>query len=79
MPEPVKRKVYTGHYLAHARHMVRLFVELSKYDVGLEPTNRYYAEGIAAYAQKAINRAEALADAYIFKDGSTEPPIPSIT
>lgn len=77
MSGPLKRKIYTGRYLSDAHHLVRLLVEIAKYDTGLTDEQRYYKDAtITNKAQGTINRAEALMDAYIFQDGHTEPPVP---
>lgn len=78
MAKVVKRKIYTGKYLAAAHHLVRELVEIKKYDAGLDPPQQFYKDAnITNKAQHTIDRAEALMDAYIFKDGHTEPPIPA--
>jgi hypothetical protein len=81
MPKPEgTAKVYTGVYLENAHHLVRLLVEIKKYDKGLKDTQQFYFNDLMTNtAQRTINRAEALIEAFIYPDGTTVPPIPSET
>jgi hypothetical protein len=77
MPEEVKRKIYTGRYLANLRHIVSLLERMELYDEGLELDFRFYKDPtLRAKADDTIDRANALAKAYILKDGTTDISIP---
>lgn len=82
MPPPLssdprkKRRLYGGVRRATTHRQIRELTQLPKYCVGLAPEHRYYApEGLIAKAQQVIARCESLLDAYIFSDGSVEPPL----
>ena len=70
-------KLYKGRYLAAARHLVKLLTEIDKYDSGLPINQRFYnGTDIRNKAQRSVNRAEFLAEAYINSNGETDVPIP---